>query len=204
MSQSTSIRSLPPPNEEQDPQTKQMVQNILNEIRVEDQKYTGGQPMQQQMQMQQPMQQQPMQQNMMGSYPDQGQMMPMSAGPDSYQQPAGHQYMREQYEDRGEMNQGGYEMSRPRMQMRSKKRVRFADEPVSLSSKLIAEAKDPMVVATIFVIMNTPIVVNMLSHYLPLMLNRETGNPTYVGLLIRAIVVGIIYYLIKKFILSKQ
>ena len=62
------------------------------------------------------------------------------------------------------------------------------------------ELKDSIIFAVLFVVFNLPIVVYVLSKYVPWMINYETGAATYTGLMIRGILAGLLYWLVRHFV----
>ena len=76
--------------------------------------------------------------------------------------------------------------------------TRVAPE-LSLVDKIINEVREPLIVIMCFIIFNLPMLDNIGSKYVKKAYN-ELGRPNIIGLMVKALLVGIIFYLIKKFI----
>ncbi len=198
MTQSTPINQLPQPNEEQDPHTNMMVQNILDEIQSEDGQYQIPHPNQYgatqdyhpqpnygQSNMPPPNNIPYNPQNPGEPRPVQPSLNPMTGHPPGTM--AGGHYREQQAAvANGDVPQNG---------------IKIPDVPkITLGTKVLAETKQPMIVAGLFLLFNLPIIVNLLSQYIPWMVNKDTGVPTYTGLVIRGMIIAVVYYLIVKFL----
>jgi hypothetical protein len=71
-----------------------------------------------------------------------------------------------------------------------------------LSDKLIKELKEPVIIAGLAFLSNQKMVTDMLVKYIPKMLDSETKQINTIGFLIKGLLVGILFYIIKKYILK--
>lgn len=68
----------------------------------------------------------------------------------------------------------------------------------SFLKRVPVNLRDPLIVAVIFLLVNQPMVINQFARYLPNV--RSNGNLSTQGLLILALVAGVIYYVSKMLI----
>ena len=168
-SQSTPVSRLPPPNEDQDPNTNRMLQNIMDEVQDQEEQFQQDQ-----------------------QYQPQSQQMPIA-----HQQPV--------------MDPGYYQQQQSQQQQSQQLPVQqeqfspTAIPEVPQQSQLktwgdfaFNESKGSLLFTSLFILLSTPAVVRILSRYIPWMVNTETGTATTTGLIIRALIGAIVFYVIKK------
>lgn len=71
----------------------------------------------------------------------------------------------------------------------------------SFTDFLWSELRDPLLFMAFFVLLSLPPVVFVLSKYIPWMINYNTGAATYIGLFVRGFIGGLLYWLIRHYIL---
>jgi len=74
------------------------------------------------------------------------------------------------------------------------------EEEQTFTDMIWKEARDPLLFTSVFISLNLPFMVYVLSKYMPWMINRHNGAATYIGLIIRGLIGGILFYLVKYFI----
>ena len=70
----------------------------------------------------------------------------------------------------------------------------------SLSDRILRESKVPMIVALLFFLLNISTVNTQLTMRFNRLVNNETGDLNYFGVAVKAIVMGILYYVVKMFV----
>ena len=73
----------------------------------------------------------------------------------------------------------------------------------SLTNKLMKEGKEPLLIAALAYLSNQEFVINFIQKYLPKVVDAETKNVSPFGFLIKALLVGVLFYIIKKYIFNK-
>jgi uncharacterized membrane-anchored protein len=68
-------------------------------------------------------------------------------------------------------------------------------ENASFSQKLMAQAKEPLLVSVLVVILSSTQVQQLIARLLPM----AAANP-FIGLLIRAVIAGVAFWLLRRFI----
>lgn len=64
------------------------------------------------------------------------------------------------------------------------------------------ELREPILFMVFFVLFNIPPIVYVLSKYIPWMINSQTGAATYTGLMVRGSIAGLLYWLLKHYIIG--
>jgi len=72
----------------------------------------------------------------------------------------------------------------------------------TLTNRLLKEGKEPLLIAGLAYLSNQEFVTNFIQKYLPKVIEEGTKNVSPLGFLIKAILVGILFYVIKKYILK--
>lgn len=75
------------------------------------------------------------------------------------------------------------------------------EETDSFTDFLWQELRDPLLFMVFFVLFNLPPIVYVLSKYIPWMINYNTGSATYIGLFVRGFLAGLLYWLLRHYIL---
>jgi hypothetical protein len=70
-------------------------------------------------------------------------------------------------------------------------------ENTSFGQKILAEAKEPLLVSVLVMIMSSPQLQSLIARFLPI----SASNPL-IGLAVRALVAGVLFYLLRRFIPS--
>ena len=165
--QSTRLDQLPPPDEMGDPQTRNTVLDILDEVRQENDRYNnnvGGRNMQQQQDMQQQQQQ---------------------------------QYPQQQYYNN---NKDDIEAP-PHIPKNNDKEDDEDIQEDSFIDGIYSEIKHPLLFIGLFTFLNLPFMVYVLSKYIPWMINYRTGSATFTGLLVRALIGAVLFYILTTYIM---
>ena len=72
----------------------------------------------------------------------------------------------------------------------------------SLSDKIVKELKEPIIIAGLAFLSNQTVVTDLLVKYIPKMIDSESKQINSIGFLIKGLLVGILFYIIKKYILK--
>lgn len=75
-------------------------------------------------------------------------------------------------------------------------------EADTLTNKLLKEGKEPLIIAGLAYLSNQGFVTDFIKKYVPKIVEAETNNVTPLGFLIKALLVGILFYVIKKYLLK--
>lgn len=67
---------------------------------------------------------------------------------------------------------------------------------------LWSELREPILFMVFFVLFNIPPIVYVLSKYIPWMINSQTGAATYTGLIVRGFIAGLLYWLLRHYIIG--
>lgn len=76
------------------------------------------------------------------------------------------------------------------------------EEPQSFTNRLMKEGKEPLIVAAIAYLAHQPFVTDLIKKYLPKIVEEGTNNVTTFGFIIKALLIGVLFYIIKKYILK--
>lgn len=72
----------------------------------------------------------------------------------------------------------------------------------TLTNKLLKEGKEPLLIAGLAYLSNQEFVTSFIQKYLPKVVAEGTTNVTPFGFMVKALLVGILFYVIKKYILK--
>jgi hypothetical protein len=72
----------------------------------------------------------------------------------------------------------------------------------TLTNKLLKEGKEPLLIAGLAYLSNQPFVTDFIKKYVPKIVEAETNNITTLGFIIKALLVGLLFYIIKKYLLK--
>jgi hypothetical protein len=75
-------------------------------------------------------------------------------------------------------------------------------EEESLTNKLLKEGKEPLLIAGLAYLSNQEFVTTFIQKYLPKIVEEGTKNVSPLGFLVKALLVGILFYVIKKYVLK--
>ena len=67
---------------------------------------------------------------------------------------------------------------------------------------ILKNIKEPLVVTVLAVLLNNPMVSKLLVKYLPVIFNTTSGIKQYLGVTIKALIAGVLYYIIKALLLK--
>lgn len=183
MSKSTPINQLPR-NEEQDPETQEMVHQVLNEIQDQENQEPFGIPPQPQ-----------------GPLPPQGPQGPMMPQPiQSVQGPPTNNFPQPgmpQGQPQGQEPFNSHPYDGPRV-MHGPPQIppeMFEMPPQSWTDMLLAEGKEPMLIAGLFIMLNMGQVDALIGKYVPF------ENPLIL-LGVKALVAGALFFIIKKLVIG--
>jgi hypothetical protein len=73
----------------------------------------------------------------------------------------------------------------------------------SLTNRLFKEGREPLLIAGLAYLSNQEFVTNFIQKYLPKVVEEGTNNVSTFGFIIKALLIGILFYVIKKYILSR-
>jgi len=76
----------------------------------------------------------------------------------------------------------------------------YSESEQPMANKIIDQLKEPLLVAVLVLVASLPFVTNMIKTYIPKTLDLTTGNINMLGLLLKSLFVGIVYYASNKFI----
>lgn len=175
MSQSTPLNQLPPPTDDIDPeQDTDMVMNIMNEIRRTEEISK------------------PPKRSPTNTYP---------MNPNTYRdpKPANSMLLNTNpmlYEDDDE------EEDEP-VRKPIKKRIPKKKAPVKcgIIERIKNEVKEPAIVGILAVLASTPFIMDLLYKYIPYMINVNTGQPTMISYAIKALIIGFVFWVAKRFLI---
>ena len=74
------------------------------------------------------------------------------------------------------------------------------NKKLPLSDRILNESKVPLIVALLFFILNLGVVDKQLIMRFARLVNDDTGDLNYIGIGVKAIVMGVLYYVVKKFV----
>jgi len=183
MSLETELKNL---NSELSKEEEDIVDSIINELNDGNQpspeKSAPPPPQQQQQQQQQPQQQQPQQQQQQPQQPPQQNIpeeilrqIPPEAPPHIQQQMIAH------------LMNGG---SIPRKDI----------EPEDMLEKIKKDIKSPIIVSLLYLVLSSPQVNELIKSLNIGFILEESGELNYYALIIKALIVGILYYLLNKYV----
>ena len=72
----------------------------------------------------------------------------------------------------------------------------------TLTNKLLKEGKEPLLIAGLAYLSNQQFVTDFIKKYVPKIVEAETNNITTLGFIIKALLVGLLFYIIKKYLLK--
>ena len=72
----------------------------------------------------------------------------------------------------------------------------------TLSEKIVKELKEPIIIAGLSFLSNQTVVNDLLVKYIPKIMDSESKQINPIGFLIKGLLVGILFYIIKKYILK--
>ena len=75
-------------------------------------------------------------------------------------------------------------------------------KPSSMSDRIVKELKEPIVIAGLAFLSNQTFVTDLLIKHIPKIIDSETKQINTIGFLIKGILVGVLFYVIKKYILK--
>lgn len=78
--------------------------------------------------------------------------------------------------------------------------VKRRTQNLPLTDRVLAEAKLPLVVALLFFILNMSFVDKKIAMSFARLVNDDTGDLNYVGVGLKAVVFGLIVYVVKRFV----
>lgn len=150
-------------------QAEEMVDDIVDDLE-EEQRYLAQQQQAQHQAQQQPQQPQPQQQYQAPPQHFQG-------PPEQMYRPPNHQPM----------------MMRPQRPVNQQ-----SLENAPLSQRVLSEAKEPLLVSVLVIIMSSPQLQSLIARFLPI----AASNPL-IGLAVRAVFAGVLFWLLRRFIPSQ-
>ena len=75
-------------------------------------------------------------------------------------------------------------------------------EELTLTENIMEQSKEPVTVAVLYILLSHPIVTSLLNKYIKYVNIEVDGKITTTGLLIKGLIIGLFYYLVKKFLLK--
>ena len=75
-------------------------------------------------------------------------------------------------------------------------------EDDSFTNKLLKEGKEPLIIAALAYLSNQQFVTDFIKKYVPKIVEAETNAVTSLGFIIKALLIGILFYVIKKYLLK--
>lgn len=87
----------------------------------------------------------------------------------------------------------------PQQQQQPQQTQNMIEREIKKKISLTSEFKWPVVVAIIFFLLNVDVVNKHIVKNFPKLVNNSTGDLNYIGIGIKSIVMGLVYYLIKYF-----
>ena len=70
----------------------------------------------------------------------------------------------------------------------------------SLTNSLIDQLKQPLVVAVLVLLASLPVTGDLISKYIPKTLDLATGKLNMIGLIVKALLFGVLYFGANKFL----
>lgn len=75
-------------------------------------------------------------------------------------------------------------------------------EDDSFTNKLLKEGKEPLIIAALAYLSNQQFVTDFIKKYVPKIVEAESNAVTPLGFIIKALLIGILFYVIKKYLLK--
>lgn len=112
--------------------------------------------------------------------------------------------MDEQSQLQMQQQQMQQQMEQQQMEQQMRMQQQMPDEeynqPTSLSSSIIEQLKQPILVAVLVLLASLPFTSDLISKYVPKTLDLATGKLNMIGLLVKALLFGVLYFGTNKFI----
>tara|TARA_A100001015_G_C14976431_1_gene707479 strand:+ start:98 stop:589 length:492 start_codon:yes stop_codon:yes gene_type:complete len=75
-------------------------------------------------------------------------------------------------------------------------------EEDTFTNKLLKEGKEPLIIAALAYLSNQQFVTDFIKKYVPKIVEAESNNVTPLGFIIKALLIGVLFYIIKKYLLK--
>ena len=110
------------------------------------------------------------------------------------------QMQQQQMQQQMEQQQMEQQQMQQQMNMQQQMSEDEYNQPNSLTSSIIEQLKQPILVAVLVLLASLPFTGDLISKYVPKTIDLATGKLNMVGLLVKALLFGVLYFGTNKFI----